>query len=337
MKINIDNYEAYYLDYLEGNLNQQDAEELSLFLQNHPEFQLDEPQLFHFENIENIELPANFKNKLSEIPLHQNEFKDLCIGRIEGTLNENETKKLHEYLTADTQFLSEFELFTQTKLIADKSIIYPFKSKLKKGKSIRFIPYAAILAAASMVGFIYLSYMPEMKTNLNTAHIKKVKNKIPHTHTNSNTTAYIAKTHPIFNQKTIKINSPLKDSVTGINQINPLNQAITLNDYTSVNNQTVAQVNELIKENNVITNQPNNNNSVISSRNEKKIRIPFIEEKRALFNELKNELTGISFKDQKEVFAADLTSFHEKISTKTNSLFDNLTKNKETVLSFFKR
>jgi hypothetical protein len=47
-RINFSNYEAWLLDYAEGNLSAEDTAELLLFMEQHPELQTDVDNLMEF-------------------------------------------------------------------------------------------------------------------------------------------------------------------------------------------------------------------------------------------------------------------------------------------------
>ncbi|HET6227426.1 MAG TPA: hypothetical protein VFF27_14180 [Bacteroidia bacterium] len=131
MNINKDNYEAYFLDYHEGNLSPQQVADLFLFLSQHPELK---KELDEFENIElsDFSTPV-FENKESLkkniTPDNQEEY---FIRAVEGTLGANELMLLNAYLTAHPEYLKEFNLFQQTKLQADPSLIFEDKNELKQ-------------------------------------------------------------------------------------------------------------------------------------------------------------------------------------------------------------
>ena len=48
--INSTNYEAFYLDFLEGNLNEEETALLFVFLDENPEFKLDDSEFFTIED-----------------------------------------------------------------------------------------------------------------------------------------------------------------------------------------------------------------------------------------------------------------------------------------------
>ena len=131
MDINKNNYEAFFLDYHEGNLTPQQVADLFLFIEKHPELKEE------FENFESITLDdvssIKFENKSSlkkEITFDNRE--EYFIRSVENTLNTSETILLDNFLKQYPQFLAEFELFRKTKLSVDNSIVFENKNVLKK-------------------------------------------------------------------------------------------------------------------------------------------------------------------------------------------------------------
>ena len=66
-RISIFNYEAFYLDYLEGNLSQEDNALFLAFLSQHPELKMDEEEIDFLLPIEEVSLTTNFKAGLKAI------------------------------------------------------------------------------------------------------------------------------------------------------------------------------------------------------------------------------------------------------------------------------
>ncbi len=131
MNITKNNYEAYFLDYHEGNLSTQEVADLLLFLSQHPELKT------AFEDFENIKLEDAdapvFQNKDR---LKKNITADNCdhyfIGAIEGTLDPVELDLLTAFLKDQPAFLTTFNAFKKTKLTADPTLVFNDKERLKK-------------------------------------------------------------------------------------------------------------------------------------------------------------------------------------------------------------
>jgi hypothetical protein len=131
MKISKHNYEAFFLDYHEGNLTPGEVAELLLFVEQHPElkeefesfenFTLEDFSSYNFENKENLKKQISDQNK-----------EDYFIRSVDGTLTSADTELLDQFLKQHPQYAVEFELFGKTKLIPDLSIVFENKAQLKR-------------------------------------------------------------------------------------------------------------------------------------------------------------------------------------------------------------
>ncbi len=131
MKINKNNYEAFFLDYHEGNLVPLETVELFLFIEQHPELKEE------FEGFENFTIdeipPAAFENKSilkKEITLDNKD--EYFIKSVENTLNIDEKHLLDNFLLQYPQFSSEFDMFQKTKIHFDASVVFDNKNGLKR-------------------------------------------------------------------------------------------------------------------------------------------------------------------------------------------------------------
>ncbi|MCE3279902.1 MAG: hypothetical protein K0S44_2093 [Bacteroidetes bacterium] len=131
MNINKHNYEAFFLDYHEGNLSPQQVADLLLFVEQHPELK------HEFESFENFSLEDfssyTFENKeklKKEITL-QNKDEYFCRS-VDGTLTETETSLLAQFLKQHPQYLPDLELYRKTKLVSDEAIVFENKNELKQ-------------------------------------------------------------------------------------------------------------------------------------------------------------------------------------------------------------
>ncbi len=134
MEINKNNYEAFFLDYHEGNLTPTQVADLFLFISQHSELkeEFESFENFSIEDFSSVEF-ENKSNLKREITLENKE--DYFIRAIENKLNTAEKGLLTEYLKEHPQFLTEFELFQKTILPTDDSIVFENKNSLKKSVS----------------------------------------------------------------------------------------------------------------------------------------------------------------------------------------------------------
>ena len=151
-KINTHNYEAYFLDYTEGNLNESQIRELKKFLNANPKLK---EELHDFEEFtlkpENIiynqkeELIKNTQAKHFEI----NNFEYLCIADIENDITKEDKTLLKNKLDENTNRIKDFNLFKKTKLSPDLNIRFPKKKQLTR----RYLP-AGVKAVTSVAAAI---------------------------------------------------------------------------------------------------------------------------------------------------------------------------------------
>jgi hypothetical protein len=156
-KISIFNYEAYYLDFLEGNLNEEDTAVLMDFLKKHPELEIDgeEMQVLHTEN---IFLDKEFLKGMKQVDLVADQINDdsleqFMIASIEGKLSEQKQSELNKILSANEKAAAEMALYKKT-ILSAPVMIFDGKEELKQKKTIVLWPYFAMAAAASLIAFL---------------------------------------------------------------------------------------------------------------------------------------------------------------------------------------
>ena len=158
MDINRQNFETYFIDYLDGRLDPGQVAELLSFLEENPDL---ERELKEFENIQikpmEILFPGkeSLKKTISDIPvINESNFEEYCIAKIEGDLRAKDEVILEQYLADFPGKRKDFELFAKTILQPD-TIFFKDKTSLKKpyaGLMIgRRTMWAYVSAAASIV------------------------------------------------------------------------------------------------------------------------------------------------------------------------------------------
>jgi len=157
MNINKDNYEAFFLDYYEGNLSGTGIEEMFSFIESHPEVKeefegfeavaLIPDESVHYYGKESLKKNAG-DTALVITPANVDEY---LVAELEGTLTAEEHKLLKKFLTENPRFEKDRELFKCSKLYPDSSIRFADKASLKHSVvPVRRIVYYALSAAASV-------------------------------------------------------------------------------------------------------------------------------------------------------------------------------------------
>lgn len=278
MNINKNNYEAFFLDYHEGNLSPLQVADLLLYVEQHPELKEE------FESFENVTLDdlsnVSFENKsslkkgltppLTTSSVHRTpspkekettpdlqKWDELLIASIEGTLTTQESIFLNQQLSVDAEMQNNYSLFKQTKLVADTTIVYENKEELKR-KERRIVPFFYYVAAAASIAlliglfFIYNNNTSEQNFADKTNETKTV----PVENNNSNVV--------------VKNNQPIESNVITPNQIASVvkNNSIKIVSKDSpkvaptiVNEQPIINIAENKKENKIEV-APENNSVV---------------------------------------------------------------------------
>lgn len=134
-KITRDNYESFFLDYLEGNLEETLIDQFLDFLEKNPNLK---EELHLFENIHLPEQPLVFsgKKQLYKTPADEKDtFQLKAIALMEGDLKKEERQLFENQLAQHPELQKEAALFQQTRLVADQHIVFPGKDELYKSSS----------------------------------------------------------------------------------------------------------------------------------------------------------------------------------------------------------
>lgn len=165
MEITRQNYEAYLLDYIEGNLPENMVLAVLAFLRNNPEIEEESKSIPEF-SIPVDHLTYNKKNTLKkninyDIP-GISKFEQLSIANLENDLSETEAKQLEILLQKHVTLRNQHDLLQKTRLHPDMNIFFPSKKDIHRSYKKRIIiPTSLIYMAASiilLVGFGILYY-----------------------------------------------------------------------------------------------------------------------------------------------------------------------------------
>jgi hypothetical protein len=135
MNINHHNYEAWLLDYIEGNLSAEQVDELLVFLDANPDLKstLDDYRNISFETGEEIRFDAKEALKKTNDVIYNEPSvpSELMIAVMEGTCTADELKMWEAAVVNNPKLEREFHLLQQTRLSPDLSVVFDDKEKLK--------------------------------------------------------------------------------------------------------------------------------------------------------------------------------------------------------------
>ncbi len=176
MKINRQNYEIFFIDYIDGALSREQEAALQVFLKNNIDLKEELDSLLEEETVKMIppdneySLPQALKANAS-LPAamdYQNYIK-FFIAFYENDLTANQKNALARFLNKHKVLQKEFEAYGGLKLQSDKKIHYNNINQLKK-KSRKLPLYYQIAIAAGLLLLFSLLFLDGNISNNNLKH-----------------------------------------------------------------------------------------------------------------------------------------------------------------------
>ncbi len=157
MMITKENYEIYFLDYLEGNLRVDLVDEFIEFLQQYPELK-EELETFQMHQVPDasIEFPAKealFKSRFDS----DNEFDNAAIAMLENELPADGLENLLNHIAQNPERKKDLTILKNTFLNADERIVFGHKNNLYKSSPSKKIVLWASRVAAILVFLFTIS------------------------------------------------------------------------------------------------------------------------------------------------------------------------------------
>jgi hypothetical protein len=173
VKINRNNYEAYFLDYHEGKISSADKAELENFLSQNVDLENEFNDFVNFSILPEKVVFAEkniLKKELSDISVINNEnFDEFCVAKLEGDLSDIENLTFEKYLKNNSDKAHDYKIYLKTLLEPDRSIVFADKGQLKRRKlqikanSIYFWVSAA--ASIALILFVYIVFNNPFASN----------------------------------------------------------------------------------------------------------------------------------------------------------------------------
>jgi len=148
MKITRENYEPYFIDFLDGNIPEDQIDQFLDFLEQNPDLK-DELHGFEYFKLNEEPIVFSAKEKLYRtLEEARSSIEMKMIASIEGDLEESERKSFEAYLEFHPELQKEYQLFVKSRLLADPSVYFPGKKKLyKKSRPVVVLNWVARVAA----------------------------------------------------------------------------------------------------------------------------------------------------------------------------------------------
>ena len=167
MKINRNNFEPFFVDYLEGNLDENLVDDFIEFLQQNPDLKEElsffEPVMISPENLSFNNKKILYKKKFDA----EETFNHAAIARLEGDISPLEKAEFENYLSTHPKKKNEAALFTKTKLLPDFTVGYRLKNKLRRQSAGKMILlWTSRVAAVFMIALAIYTYFSKNENQL---------------------------------------------------------------------------------------------------------------------------------------------------------------------------
>ena len=164
MIITRDNYESFFLDYLEGNLEEAMIDQFLDFLEQNPDLK---GELQLFENLRLPEEQVSFSGKKQLYKSAAEEklkSENQTVAYLEGDMDDEERKSFEAFLSSHPDVEKEYKLVVKTRLIPDLTVKYANKHALRRQTATAvLINWVARVAAAVVLVWGVSSVIQDQK------------------------------------------------------------------------------------------------------------------------------------------------------------------------------
>ena len=168
MKINRNNYEVFLIDYLDRTLDTALEAELMLFLEAHPDIR-EEMEGLETVSLESQNIRFTEKNSLKKTEIKtiagigEESFEEYFIAFYENDLSKIQQSNLDQFLKANPQLETAFQLHGKLKLQKDESVVYLAKEDLKKKPAIGvwWLSASGVAAAIALLFALFNLLQPD--------------------------------------------------------------------------------------------------------------------------------------------------------------------------------
>jgi anti-sigma factor RsiW len=177
--IHIDNYEDYFLLYVDEELTAQEVKDVEAFLLEHPELK---PELDMYLETRLTPETVSFLGKeelfRNADEIHAGNIEELQIQWIDGELSSSRAAEVEAFTSANPEAMQNIALLKQTKL-PEETIVFPDKASLYRHEEkpvmvfqMRWIRVAVAAAVILLAGLLWVNRQPAAETTIGPAVAK---------------------------------------------------------------------------------------------------------------------------------------------------------------------
>jgi hypothetical protein len=170
-----ENYEEFFILYMDGELSKEQMAEVDEFVNAHPHLQT-ELQLLLSTKLPMEEISIN-KDELFSSSMNKAYEEEQLLSFMDNELTSEEVRELNQKISQNAQLQINYSTLLKAKLDPSENIIYPYKKELyrKTNRRIAYVPFLRIAAVIILIaiGLIIFENRSAVKPDGSTAGIKK--------------------------------------------------------------------------------------------------------------------------------------------------------------------
>lgn len=178
-----DNYEMYFVMYVDNELSATDRKTVERFVQQNPDLEeemvmLQQSVLRADNNIVFEQKELLFKSTAEAIQINELNYEEYFVLYGDDELTNEEKDKVEQFVYKHPQYQVEFELIQQVKLVPDKALTFPDKTYLYRTEEddSRVIAFPWWRLSAAAIAFVVIGnlawYISSQHTGTNVAGTK---------------------------------------------------------------------------------------------------------------------------------------------------------------------
>lgn len=159
LSIDISNYELYVMDYIDGELSQEDKAHFEAFLMKHPDVAMEVEELmgsdFSLEPIEDFQDKKSLTIEIISIAgIDESNYEEAMAASVDSDINLGLVSDLDDFVEANPKLKRDLDLYRATKLVPSNELAFAGKSNLKKSIPL-FATSAGIYRIAAAVLILF--------------------------------------------------------------------------------------------------------------------------------------------------------------------------------------
>ncbi|MFW6019260.1 MAG: hypothetical protein ACOCPM_01640 [Bacteroidales bacterium] len=181
--INENNYETWFIAFVEGNLSKDEESRLNTYITQNPEKQK-ELELFKATKLHPEEIVFDNKSQLKSIAIipvagiDATNYEQKMVAWLENDLSPQELKDFNGFIEQNPGIEQELKWLKKTKLQKNNEIVFPDKRQLKQfyigfSRKTAYSFVAAAAAVALLIGFSWNSLFPPQQIETGLANLDR--------------------------------------------------------------------------------------------------------------------------------------------------------------------